>query len=108
LQSQIIYEDKHAIHTLYYEPKGVGGSISPRNYPTSQFVWQVIPPLLAGNTVLYKPSNLCIRTAKVVSELLATCVPKDVFIPLYGAGDVGAALVKSDIDFVVFTGSSQT
>lgn len=108
LQSTVIHEDDTTLHTLYYEPKGVAVSISPRNYPTSQFTWQVIPALLAGNTVIYKPSHLCIRTGQAISELLATCLPQHVFIPVYGEAEVGEALVASDADFIIFTGSPQT
>lgn len=108
LAPETVYQDTHGIHTLFYAPRGVAASISPRNYPTSQFVRQVIPPLLAGNTVIYKPSHLCLQTGKMIAQLLASYLPEDVFLPIYGWGDLGEQLVAADIDCIIFTGSTST
>ena len=94
---------------ISHEPLGVVANISAWNYP-----WFVGPPphvpaLLAGNTVLYKPSEFAARTGLEIARLLhASAIPKDAFIPLIGAGDVGAALLKQPVDGVFFTGSYGT
>lgn len=108
LAPETVYEDTHTIHIGHFDAKGVWVSISPRNFPTSQFIWQVIPALIAWNTILFKPAHPCIITGKYIAELLASCLPSDVLIPVLWWWDIGEALIQADIDFVVFTGSTNT
>jgi acyl-CoA reductase-like NAD-dependent aldehyde dehydrogenase len=107
LASEIMYQDESTIHTAYYEAKGVAAVISPRNYPTSQFVWEVIPPLLAGNTILYKPATACMRTGKLLVDIITKILPEDVLIPVYGQSDIGNELTKLPVDMIIFTGSTK-
>ena len=55
--------------------------------------------MLAGNAVLYKPSEYAPRTGLHIARLLhASGVPGDVFVPLIGAGEVGSALLRQPIE----------
>ena len=91
------------------EPLGVVANISAWNYPYFVGANVFVPALLAGNAVLYKPSEYSAMTGLEIARLLhASGIPDDVFIPLIGAGDVGAALLKQPIDGVFFTGSYGT
>jgi acyl-CoA reductase-like NAD-dependent aldehyde dehydrogenase len=94
---------------ISHEPLGVVANISAWNYPWFVGANVFVPALLAGNTVLYKPSEFAAMTGLEIARLLhASGVPADVFIPLIGAGDVGAALLKQPVDGVFFTGSYGT
>ena len=67
------------------------------------------PALLAGNAVLYKPSEYATLTGLAIAELLHEAgVPSDVFVPVIGDGASGAALVGQPVDGVFFTGSYAT
>jgi acyl-CoA reductase-like NAD-dependent aldehyde dehydrogenase len=68
-----------------------------------------VPALLAGNCVLYKPSEFAAMTGLEIARLLhESGIPEDVFVPFIGAGEVGAALLKQPVDGVFFTGSYAT
>ena len=65
-----------------------------------------VPALLAGNAVLYKPSEFATLTGLHIAELLHEAgVPHDVFVPVVGDGATGAALLRQPVDGVFFTGS---
>jgi acyl-CoA reductase-like NAD-dependent aldehyde dehydrogenase len=94
---------------ILYEPHGVIGIISPWNYPFSIPATEAIAALVAGNAVVLKPSELTPLIALQLQALLREAgVPDDIFQVLPGEGETGAALVKSDIDKLVFTGSVAT
>src|SRR6266581_5893428 len=91
------------------EPYGVIGIISPWNYPFSIPATEVMSALVAGNAVVLKPSEFTPMIALELQSLLrAAGVSEDVFQVLPGEGAAGAALVKSEIDKLVFTGSVAT
>jgi succinate-semialdehyde dehydrogenase/glutarate-semialdehyde dehydrogenase len=91
------------------EPYGVIGIISPWNYPFSIPATQAMTALVAGNAVVLKPSELTPLIALELQVLLREAgVPDDIFQVLPGEGETGAALVKSEIDKLVFTGSVAT
>ena len=95
--------------SLVREPHGVIGIISPWNYPFSIPATETLAALVAGNCVVLKPSELTPLVAKELGALLhAAGVPVHVFQVLVGEGPVGAALVHSAIDKLVFTGSVTT
>jgi len=94
---------------LVREPQGVIGIISPWNYPFSIPATETIAALVAGNTVVLKPSELTPLVALELASLLhAAGVPEDVFQVVVGKGPAGAALLRSPIDKLVFTGSVAT
>jgi succinate-semialdehyde dehydrogenase/glutarate-semialdehyde dehydrogenase len=94
---------------LAREPHGVIGIISPWNYPFSIPATETLAALVAGNAVVLKPSELTPLVALELASLLhAAGVPKDVFQVVVGEGPAGAALLRSPIDKLVFTGSVAT
>ncbi len=65
--------------------------------------------MLAGNAVLYKPSEFASITGLAIAKLMhAAGVPEDIFVATIGTGAVGAALLKLPVDGVFFTGSLAT
>ena len=94
---------------LVREPHGVIGIISPWNYPFSIPATESLAALVAGNAVVLKPSELTPVVASELGALLhAAGVPKNVFQVAVGEGHAGAALLRSPIDKLVFTGSVTT
>jgi acyl-CoA reductase-like NAD-dependent aldehyde dehydrogenase len=94
---------------ISHEPLGVVANISAWNYPWFVGTNVFVPALLAGNSVLYKPSEFAALTGLAIARLLhASGVPEDVFVPVIGAGDAGAALLRQPVDGVFFTGSVAT
>jgi succinate-semialdehyde dehydrogenase/glutarate-semialdehyde dehydrogenase len=94
---------------LVHEPYGVVGIISPWNYPFSIPATETLAALVAGNAVVLKPSEFTSLVALELESLLhAAGIPKDVFQLVVGDGTTGAALIHSQIDKLVFTGSVAT
>lgn len=94
---------------ILHEPFGVIGIISPWNYPFSIPATESLAALVAGNAVVLKPSELTPLIALELQALLRQAgVPNDIFQVLPGEGETGEALVESEIDKLVFTGSVAT
>ncbi|WP_327644455.1 aldehyde dehydrogenase family protein [Micromonospora zamorensis] len=92
------------------EPIGVVGAITPWNFPLQQIVSKLAPALLAGNTMVFKPSENAPLTARILAEVAAEAgVPAGVFNVVYGTGaTVGEAIsAHPDIDMISFTGSTR-
>ena len=102
----ILFNKKASVH---YEPYGVAGIISPWNYPLILTVTPISEAILAGNTVVLKPSEQTSLTVKLLKEVWNQSTKEpDLFQVIYGAGDVGNALVSSDkTEVICFTGSNQ-
>jgi len=97
------------VERISHEPLGVVANISAWNYPWFVGANVFIPALLAGNTVLYKPSEFASLTGVEIARLLhAAGIPQDVFVPVIGDGKAGAALLAQPVDGVFFTGSVGT
>lgn len=94
---------------IVYEPLGVVGIISPWNYPFLLPLGTIIPALLAGNTVVLKPSEFTPSCALKIAELFKQAdLPQDVFTVALGDGATGAALTQCELNRFVFTGSTAT
>jgi acyl-CoA reductase-like NAD-dependent aldehyde dehydrogenase len=94
---------------IRYEPLGVVANISAWNYPWFVGSNVFVPALLAGNSVIYKPSEHASLTGLAIADLLhAAGVPADVFTAVIGGGRLGAALVEASVDGIFFTGSYRT
>jgi len=91
--------------TLYYDPLGVCAVISPWNYPMSMPQWMLLPALLCGNTVLFKPSEETPLIGQAYAEVLTRHLPPGVLQVVQGPDQQGRALVEADINMVAFTGS---
>ncbi|MBX9586063.1 MAG: aldehyde dehydrogenase family protein [Gammaproteobacteria bacterium] len=102
-------KDQSAFHQIIYEPIGVTACIVPWNYPLSNFIWGVIPNLIAGNPVVFKHSEECPLIGKLIEEMMDELqLPDGVFSEVYGDGSVGHSLIEQNIDLIWFTGSSHT
>ena len=114
-QAEAAIRDEHlfdggGMHELItHVPLGVVANISAWNYPYFVGCNVIVPALLTGNTVLYKPSEFAALTGLHITRLLhAAGVPADAMQAVIGAGDVGAALLAQRIDGLFFTGSHAT
>jgi acyl-CoA reductase-like NAD-dependent aldehyde dehydrogenase len=94
---------------IKYEPLGVVCNISAWNYPYLVGTNVFIPALLAGNTVLYKPSEYATLTGQHIERLLKEAsIPAEVFQLVVGDGEVGKLLLELPLDGYFFTGSYAT
>ena len=94
---------------ITHEPLGVVANVSAWNYPYFVGANVFVPALLAGNAVLYKPSEFATLTGLEIAQLLhVSGIPQDVFAVAIGAGPVGAAVLAQPVDGVFFTGSYAT
>lgn len=93
-----------------WEPIGVVGLITPWNWPMNQVTLKVIPAILAGNTVVLKPSEIAPLSSIVWSEIIDEAgLPKGVYNMVNGDGaGVGSQLsVHPDVGMISFTGSTR-
>ena len=92
---------------VQYDPLGVVAIISPWNGPFIVPVLAIAPALLAGNAVVFKPSEYALRTGQLVGDLFGNLddVPSGLVQTVVGGKDHGRELLKQDIDMVAFTGS---
>ncbi|RZA27901.1 MAG: succinylglutamate-semialdehyde dehydrogenase, partial [Lysobacteraceae bacterium] len=95
---------------LRHRPHGVFAVYGPYNFPGHLPNGHIVPALIAGNTVVFKPSEYAPRTAvKTVQLWEQAGLPKGVLNLVNGGRDTGVALgQQADIDGILFTGSSQT
>ncbi|GAC1543237.1 MAG: aldehyde dehydrogenase family protein [Myxococcales bacterium] len=99
----------HKKSYLRCHPRGVIGIIAPWNYPFSIPVGDVVMALAAGNGAVLKPSEFTPLIAEKARALLEEAgVPRGLVQVVQGKGDVGAALIESGVDMVIFTGSVAT
>jgi acyl-CoA reductase-like NAD-dependent aldehyde dehydrogenase len=110
LIGQIPWEESIGNSLVVREPIGVVGAITPWNYPLHQIAAKVAPALVAGCTVVLKPSEVAPLNAFVLAEVMDEVgVPPGVFNLVSGFGtDVGEAIAgHEDVDMVSFTGSTR-
>ncbi|MEV8569003.1 aldehyde dehydrogenase family protein [Streptomyces sp. NPDC051322] len=109
LAATYAFEEKVGNSTVFSEPVGVVGAITPWNYPLHQIVAKVAPALAAGCTVVLKPAEDTPLTAQLFAEATQEAgLPAGVFNLVTGIGTVaGQALAGHDgVDLVSFTGST--
>jgi acyl-CoA reductase-like NAD-dependent aldehyde dehydrogenase len=93
---------------IRHAPVGVVGVIGPWNYPIANSFGDCIPALMAGNSVILKPSEVTPLSSLLMAEMLRECgIPDDAFLIATGDGSTGAALIDQ-VDCVMFTGSTRT
>lgn len=93
--------------TLRHRPHGVMAVLGPYNFPGHLPNGHIVPALLAGNTVVFKPSEETPLVGRLLIEALhAAGVPEAAAVLVQGGRDTGAALVEQDIDGLLFTGSA--
>jgi len=94
---------------LRHRPHGVFAVFGPYNFPGHLPNGHIVPALIAGNTLVFKPSEYAPRTAvRTVQLWIEAGLPKGVLNLVNGGRDTGIALGQADVDGVLFTGSSQT
>ncbi|SMF78227.1 aldehyde dehydrogenase family protein [Pseudobacteriovorax antillogorgiicola] len=109
IKTQEVYRDETVREMVSWEPLGVIANISAWNYPYFVGTNVFVPALLAGNGVLYKPSEYASLTGQRLVELMLQAgLPENVMTPVIGDGQVGAMLMEQKIDGVFFTGSHDT
>ena len=102
-----VLKDDRFRSTVYHDPLGVVGAITPWNFPMSMPHWMILPSLAAGNTVVFKPSEETPLCAQAYADVLNEVLPENVLVVVHGADDQGKALVQSDVDMIAFTGSRE-
>lgn len=92
---------------LRHRPHGVMAVLGPFNFPGHLPNGHIVPALLAGNTVVFKPSEMTPATGAAMAECWAQAgLPEGVFQVVQGGREAGQALVAADIDGLLFTGSA--
>jgi succinylglutamic semialdehyde dehydrogenase len=107
-ESQSKIADGDAV--LRHRPHGVFGVFGPYNFPGHLPNGHIVPALIAGNTIVFKPSEYAPQTAiKTVQLWQQAGLPNGVLNMVNGARDTGVALAQNtQLDGVLFTGSCQT
>jgi acyl-CoA reductase-like NAD-dependent aldehyde dehydrogenase len=93
------------------QPIGVAGIITPWNFPMAIPCWKMMPALVTGNTVVFKPSSDTPHCATLLVELMAEAgfPPGTVNLVTGAGGEVGDAIVESpDVAVISFTGNTET
>ena len=90
---------------IHREARGVIALIQPWNFPVALPLRTIVPALMAGNAVVFKPSEVTPRTGKMLCELFADLLPAGLLALVLGGRDEGEAICRADVDLVVFTGS---
>ena len=93
---------------LEYVPLGVIGVIGPWNYPVYTPLGSISYALAAGNAVVFKPSEYTPGVARWLAEAWSRACPEPVLQVVIGDGATGAALTRSEVDKIAFTGSAAT
>ncbi|MCP3906067.1 MAG: aldehyde dehydrogenase family protein, partial [Planctomycetes bacterium] len=99
--------DDNVSSVVHHDPFGVCAAITPWNFPVAMPHSLVIPALMAGNTVVLKPSEETPLIAQAYADVLNEYLPGDVLQVVHGADDQGKALVAADVDLIAFTGSRE-
>lgn len=95
---------------IRYRPRGVMAVLGPFNFPGHLPNGHIVPALITGNTVVFKPSELTPATGQLMAECyLEAELPPGVFNLVHGDGETGRRLAgHKDVDGVLFTGSYET
>lgn len=109
LSDEVMSEGDAMVEKIVYEPLGVICNISAWNYPYLVGLNVFVPALMAGNAVMYKPSEHATLTGLEIKKLLTESgVPDNVFQIALGAREVGELLLDVPFDGYFFTGSYKT
>ena len=100
-----VHEDAAGRSVVRHVPFGVCAAITPWNYPMLLPYRLVLPALVAGNTVLLKPSEVTPLVAAAYADVLNACLPEGVLQVVQGGPRHGRHLVAADVDLIAFVGS---
>jgi succinylglutamic semialdehyde dehydrogenase len=94
-------------HVLRHKPHGVLAVLGPYNFPAHLPNGHIVPALLAGNSVVFKPSEQTPAVADFMADCWAAAeLPAGVLTLVHGGGETGRQLASADIDGLLFTGSA--
>ena len=102
-----VLDDGRVRSVIYRDPYGVCAAITPWNFPVAMPHWMVLPALVAGNTVVLKPSEETPLCGQAYADALLEGLPEGVLQVVHGADEQGKALVAGDVDLIAFTGSRE-
>jgi acyl-CoA reductase-like NAD-dependent aldehyde dehydrogenase len=106
---QVLQDDDNAHVEVVRRPIGVVGAITPWNFPITLAFWKIAPALLAGNTLVLKPSPFTPLTTLKVGEILRNVLPPGVLNVISGGDDLGAWMTSHPVPRKIsFTGSIET
>lgn len=109
LPRDVIQDDQRALIEARRRPLGVVAAITPWNYPLTLASWKIAPALMAGNTMVLKPSPYTPLSTLKVGELLSSVLPPGVLNVVSGGNDLGAWMTGHPIPRKIsFTGSVAT
>jgi acyl-CoA reductase-like NAD-dependent aldehyde dehydrogenase len=91
-----------------YQPLGVAAIISPWNYPLAMANNLIVPALMAGNSVIWKPSEETPLIAQTFFDIINAGFPEGLLQIVHGDGEQGRMLVESEVNLIGFTGSQAT
>ncbi len=112
-ETELRVEERHEpdgrIAEIRRVPIGVVGAIAPWNFPVQLIAWKLAPAMMAGNTVVAKPSPYTPLTTLKIGELLLDVLPRGVLNIISGGDHLGPLMSgHPDIDKIAFTGSTAT
>ncbi len=90
---------------VHLVPKGVVAVISAWNYPIALSLRAIVPALMAGNTVVFKPSSEAALVSRALLDCFEGVLPPDALVPYFGPGSLGSAVIEAGVDHLVFIGS---
>jgi acyl-CoA reductase-like NAD-dependent aldehyde dehydrogenase len=109
IPTEVLQDDKSGRIEIRRKPLGVVAAITPWNYPLMLAIWKIGPALLAGNTVVIKPSPFTPITTLMLGEILRDLVPPGVLNVVSGGDELGAWMTNHPIPRKIsFTGSVET
>lgn len=109
IKSEVIQDDASKRIRIIHKPLGVVAAITPWNFPVVLLAFKLGPALLAGNTVVVKPSEYTPLSSLLLAKIIKDILPAGVVNFLAGPGSVGAELASHpDVRKVSFTGSVAT
>jgi len=111
LKEVVVDENEKEKSVMCFDPIGVVAVITPWNYPLDTPLLSIVPALLTGNSVLFKPSEHTTLTGielfNILKELEKEGMPENTVQLIIGGKEIGKLLVQQDVDMVSFTGSGR-
>ena len=109
LDPEILQDDDAVRIELHRKPLGVVGAITPWNFPVILAIWKLAPALLAGNTIVLKPSPFTPLSSLVLGEILRDVLPPGVLNVVSGGNELGQWITEHPaVRKISFTGSVAT
>ena len=109
LPREVIQDDGATVVEVLRKPLGVVAAITPWNFPVALAFWKIAPALLAGNTMVLKPSPFTPLSTLKFGEILRTVLPPGVLNVVSGGDELGAWMTSHPVPRKIsFTGSVAT